>query len=202
VTLNGASQIVSSCAYTAVDGLDVKTDTEKIHKIRQFLVQLLLSEAPQAQVLQELAQELGVERNERFEVHNELCIACGQCIRACAEIVGVSAINFADRGYNRTAAAPFFQRSEDCIGCGTCVAVCPTGAVAMKDLIEGEKGTVPDGETIKGPARIIENWKVGFEMKNCEKCGEPFAPQTQLDYIRKRADLPKDFFESCVNCRE
>jgi ferredoxin len=144
---------------------------------------------------------MGVKAPKRFKARNELCIACGQCIRACREIVGVSAIDFAQRGYNKKAASPFFERSQDCIGCGTCFTICPTGAITLKDLAEGEKTVLPDGIEVTGPARIIDNWKVGLEMKRCKQCGEPFAPQFQLEYFTKKVKLPEDFFDVCMQCR-
>ncbi len=149
----------------------------------------------------DLALDLGVSAPVRFKVRNELCIVCGQCVRACREIADVSAIDFVGRGYDRTVAPPFLQRSEDCIGCGTCVAVCPTGAIVKTDIVEGEKAVIPDGETIAGPARIIDKWKVGLKMKYCKSCGEPFAPQFQLEHISREAKLPDDFFDVCRQCR-
>jgi predicted molibdopterin-dependent oxidoreductase YjgC len=202
VGANGATQVVSSCKYEVEQGLDVQTSSKKVLEVRRLVVELLLAEAPEAQVVQDLAAELNVRRPRRFTVRNELCIACGQCVRACREIVGVSAIDFAERGYERIAASPFFQRSDDCIGCGTCFYICPTGAITMKDIGEGEKAALPDGQEITGPARIIDNWKVGLAMKRCKECEEPFAPEFQLQHFTDRVQLPKDFFEVCVNCRE
>ena len=194
-------QIVSSCSYEAEEGIIVKTGTEKVLALRRFLVELLLAEAPQAKVLQDLAEELGITVPKRFKPRNELCIACGQCIRACQELVEVSAIDFARRGYERIAASPFFRKSDVCIGCGTCFAICPTGAITMIDVKEGEAGIVPEEGKIQGPARIMENWKAGFEMKRCKECGEAFAPTFQLDYFKKKVNLPEDFYDVCMQCR-
>ncbi len=202
VTQNEESRITASCCTEAADGLIVRTGSEQVRGIRAFIVELLLAEAPDAPVLQKLARELDVSPPGWLAPRNELCIACGQCVRACREIVGISAISFAHRGYDRTAAAPFFRRSEECIGCGTCVEICPTGAVTQKDIPEGRTGVVPDGKEIAGPARIMENWKTGLKMKPCKTCGEPFAPLIQLEYITRKASLPEDFFDTCVNCRE
>jgi predicted molibdopterin-dependent oxidoreductase YjgC len=201
VTRGDTRQIVSSCAYAVEEGIKVKTATERIIKLRRFIVALLLAEAPEAKVLQDLAAELGAAKPARFAPRNELCIACGQCIRACSELVGVSAIDFAQRGYEKKAASPYFQRSEDCIGCGTCYAICPTGAITLRDIAEGEQFVQPDGSLVNGPARIIDNWKVNFEMKRCRECGEPFAPAFQLEYIQKKVKLAEDFFAVCVQCR-
>lgn len=202
VTQNAVTTIVSSCSYKVAKGISVQTATDRVVEIRKFIVALLLAEAPEAKILQDLAEELEVAPFERFQPRNELCIACGRCIRACREIVGVQAIDFAKRGYEKTVASPFFERSEDCIGCGACVAICPTGAISMKDVPAGTRGVLPDGSIIPGPARIIEKWKVGLEMKQCTACGEPFAPGFQLEYFTQRASLPADFFDVCRQCRK
>ncbi|MFC1591073.1 2Fe-2S iron-sulfur cluster-binding protein [Thermodesulfobacteriota bacterium] len=201
-TQNEATRITASCCTEASDQMIIKTDSQQLRRIRTFLVELLLAEAPEAPAVQKLARDLGAASPEWLEPRNELCIACGRCIRACSEIVGVSAIGFARRGYDRTAAAPFFRRSQECIGCGTCVEICPTGAVTLQDIPEGATGVVPDGEKIAGPARIMDNWKTGLQLKTCKTCGEPFAPQVQLGHITRAAGLPENFFDTCVSCRE
>lgn len=195
------TRIVSSCNYMAEPGLRVMTHTDTIVSIRKAIIGLLLADAPKSPVLQALADALGVEPYTRFLARTDRCIACGRCVRACREIVGVQAIDFAYRGYKRVAASPFFERSETCIGCGTCVAVCPTGAITMRDIPAGMRAVVSDGPSIEGPARIIDNWKTSFALARCKKCGEPFAPEAQLDYMRARAQLPVDFFDVCRDCR-
>jgi len=52
-----------------------------------------------------------------------------------------------------------------------------------------------------GDTRIIHNWKVEFKLKKCQACGNYFAPEAQLEYIRKKWSLPEDFFDVCPNCR-
>lgn len=196
-----AAQVVSSCAYKAEQGLEVRTATEKVLQIRRSIIELLLAEAPGATVLQDLARDLGVQPPERFAPRNELCIACGRCVRACSEIVGVSAIGFAGRGYEKLAVPPFYERAESCIGCGTCAEVCPTGAIRLIDIPKGETARTADGSTIQGPARIIENWKVALKLKTCRECGEAFAPENQLAYFSEKAGLPEDYYDVCRHCR-
>ncbi|MCX8042607.1 MAG: 2Fe-2S iron-sulfur cluster-binding protein [Desulfobacterota bacterium] len=196
------THIVASCTAGARNGLEVVTCSDTLLSIRKGIVSLLLAEVPQSPVLQELGAAFGVTGDTRYTPRNDSCIACGRCIRACREIVGVSAIDFAYRGYKKVPAPPFFERSESCIGCGTCVAVCPTGAITMHDIQAGIYSRAPDGSIIEGPARIIDNWKVSFPLKTCSRCGEPFVPQAVLDHCAIYAKLPADFFELCRECRQ
>jgi membrane protease subunit (stomatin/prohibitin family) len=46
------------------------------------------------------------------------------------------------------------------------------------------------------------NWKKEFKLKKCKKCGNYWAPEAQLEYIQKKANLPSGFFDVCPNCRE
>ena len=203
ITRNGVADLTSSCTHKVEEGLRVKTDTERVYKVRRLVLELLLAESPGAESINDLAREMGVAVPERLKLRkDDLCILCGRCIRACQEVVGVKAIGYAERGYARKVAAPFYKSSPDCIACGTCFYVCPTGAISMQELEEGEKALIPEGEEVTGPARIIDNWKVGLAMKRCKKCGEIIAPEFQLEYLRKKVDLKEDHFDSCPGCRE
>lgn len=203
VTQNGMTNLTSSCTRKVEKGLRVKTTTERVRKVRRLVLELLLAEAPEAQSVKDLAREMGITLPERLKSReDDLCILCGRCIRACKEVVGVNAIDFAERGYSKKVAAPFYKSSPDCIACGTCFYICPTSAITMQEVEEGEKARIPEGEIVAGPARIINNWKVGLAMKKCKECGEIIAPEFQLEYLRKRVNLKEDHFDICPGCRE
>jgi len=203
ITRNGVTDLTSSCTYKVEEGLKVRTTAKKVQKVRRLVLELLLAEAPEAQVVQDLAREMGVTIPERLKPRrDDLCILCGRCIRACKEVVGLNAIDYAERGYSKKVATPFYQSSPDCIACGTCFYICPTGAITIQEVEEGQKARVPEGEEVTGPARVINNWKVGLVMKRCKKCGEIIAPEFQLEYLRKKVNLPEGHFDICPSCRE
>jgi bidirectional [NiFe] hydrogenase diaphorase subunit len=183
ITHKKRSKLVVSCIAEVSDGLDIRTDTERVRNVRTLVMHLLLARNPNHQVLLEMAAGLGIERS-RFGVDFKGCILCGQCVRVCREVVGVSAIGFKSRGPTRAVATPFDESPGECIACGSCHYVCPVGVIPMQDH--------DDVRTI---------WKTDFPMAKCKKCGRYFAPVKQLEHFRKIANLPEDHFDTCIDCR-
>lgn len=188
ISKGGRSRIVASCLYPVEEGLEVKTSSPRVLSNRKMISELLLARCSKNKVIQDLASQMGIEQppfKPEYLEDND-CIVCGLCVRACEQVVGVSAISLVNRGITKEPASPFLESSTACIGCGACYYICPTGAIKMED---------------KGDIRLIHNWKVEFKLKKCKVCGNYWAPETQLDYIKKKWNLPEDFFDICPNCK-
>jgi NADH dehydrogenase/NADH:ubiquinone oxidoreductase subunit G len=158
VEVKGTRALAASCSYPVANGIEVFTDTERVIKARRLSLELLLSDHPYDCMtceksgdckLEKYAYELGVS-SYRFqgEKHNyplddtnpffvrdyNKCILCERCIKACAEVQFVEAIDFSYRGFKTKVAAPYDKSllESTCIFCGQCVASCPVGALTEK----------------------------------------------------------------------
>jgi bidirectional [NiFe] hydrogenase diaphorase subunit len=183
ITHGKGTRLVASCIYEAAEGLEVKTNTERVLRVRRLVIELLLTRNPNHPALRKIADELGVAET-RFEIDFRGCIMCGQCVRTCREVVKASAIGFKSRGPTRKIATPFDESPPDCIACGSCSYICPVQIIPMED---------------KNGVRTI--WKTDFPLQKCAQCGRYFAPVKQLEYFRKLVNLPEDHFNKCKNCR-
>jgi bidirectional [NiFe] hydrogenase diaphorase subunit len=133
IVKGGRPGLQASCLYTVTDGLEVKTETERVKKTRKIVFELLLARAPNSETIRRLAEEYGVTGTRITLRNHDDCILCGLCVRACAEISQRRAINFAFRGRRRRVQTAFNGIASECIGCGACVHLCPTGAIAIEE---------------------------------------------------------------------
>ena len=127
-------RLVASCVHPCEEGAVVKTDTEAVRRNRRITAELLLGRAYHTPEMLALAKELGVQEVRYKMPEPDDCVLCGLCVRACQEIVGVSAISMTYRGIAKQVSPPFQVASSRCIGCGTCVLICPTGALKLSDV--------------------------------------------------------------------
>jgi bidirectional [NiFe] hydrogenase diaphorase subunit len=179
------TRIVNSCTYPTEAGLMVQTHSERVVQARRMVLELLLARCPNAKLIQDLAAEHGVyESRFKTDDPDELCILCGLCVRACREVVGVSAISMAHRTPAKLVTTPFLEKSDACIGCGSCAFICPTGVIPY---------------TEKDGVRTI--WGRDFELQACKVCGNYIAPKAQLEHWAKITGDPVEFFHICKDCR-
>ena len=184
IAKDGWSKLVASCLYPVEEGLEVDTRSERVMSSRQLMLEFLLARCPGVKMVQDLAREMGVDHTP-FEIGDDECILCGMCVRACEEVVGVSALGFIGRGVDREVGPPFLEAPEVCVGCGSCAEICPTGAIKIEDI---------------GDRRKIHNWNAEFELAQCKTCKKYFAPKAQLEFLKQQSGLPEEFFEACPDC--
>ncbi len=145
VSAAGRGRLLPACATPAEDGMSVITASERVQEARKFIIELLLSRAPDSPELQVIAKSLGVDpagaldpvaeyllvRSPRREPTR--CILCALCVRVCAQVPERHALSLSKRGIQRKAISPFGKVAETCIGCSSCVYVCPTKTVKVEE---------------------------------------------------------------------
>ena len=180
VEIQGLRNLPASCVTTVKPGMVVQTRSPAVIEARQTILELLLAGHPQDCLtcekmgdckLSQYCYEYGVKKSAVPETEPNYavddsnpfivrdpnkCIACGKCVRACAEITGKNILELAGRGPGTRATiangVPFVE--SECVFCGNCVSVCPTGALTEKQM--------------QGKARRWEYQKV---KTTCPFCG-------------------------------
>lgn len=128
VESRGRSELDTSCSRPVKDNMVVRTQSEELTEIRRTLLELMLSHAPDARELQELAEEYGADRN-RFVKEPSFCIHCGLCVRYCAEVKKKNAVVFVKSGVRREISFNKELASSECWKCRECFELCPTEAL-------------------------------------------------------------------------
>jgi len=126
------TRLVTSCNFPAEEGLEVRTDTERVLQHRRVMAELLLARCPDVKEIRDLAAKAGVSRSRFKTIESSDCVLCGLCVRVCEQQVGASALSFMGRGTQRVVGTPWSVDPESCIACGACTYVCPTGAIQME----------------------------------------------------------------------
>jgi len=121
---NGRSKITTSCTLEARDGMVIRSNTDKVRRLRRSVAELLVAEAPNSRAIQDIAVRCGVTEVRYPFRHND-CVLCGRCVRLCKEVWGANALGFVGRGVDRRVGFPFDVRPDFCRMCGACVDLCP-----------------------------------------------------------------------------
>jgi heterodisulfide reductase subunit A len=197
VKTNDTTKLMTSCNTQILTDMEINTHSEPVINARKINLQLLMAQAPSAEIINQLAAEIGIEETP-FPIENieEKCILCGLCVRACESVVGVSAIGFANRGVDREVTTPFHIESEACIACGACAFVCPTSAITMNDYkdrkIVHQEITLGPPKAISIPfmqavpnTPVIETDNcIHFQTGECGLCQQACEPNA-IDYTQE-----------------
>ena len=161
VEVEGKKQPVTACTETVEQGMVVNTKGPGALRLARTAFELLMSSHPVdcahcpangSCELQKIAHHLGAKlKTRRFrKLLRELpvdssspvfiydpnkCVLCGRCIWICRERLGIGALGFAHRGFERVVTTfgdePIGESM--CRDCGECVVACPTGALTFKE---------------------------------------------------------------------
>ena len=163
IEIEGRRGVYASCTEPVREGMQVRTQSEKIAKLRRGVMELYISDHPLDCLtcsangdceLQDMAGIVGLREvrydagenhlsaavdasNPYFSFDPSKCIVCSRCVRACNEVQGTFALTIDGRGFDstvKTGAEDFFD--SECVSCGACVQACPTATLMEKSVID------------------------------------------------------------------
>ncbi|MBI4827659.1 MAG: molybdopterin-dependent oxidoreductase [Nitrospinae bacterium] len=161
ITRKGRTQSKWACCEPASDGVEVVTNSPRIRKKQQVMMEFLLAAHPldcptcnasgscglqdAAYFIKQTRGRIPLKRRDEpllidnpvIERDYNKCIMCGKCVVICDEVQGNGAIGFQKRGYNAEVGTPF-RIPLVCDYCGQCLHVCPVGSI--QDHTERYKG--------------------------------------------------------------
>jgi len=156
VEITGSAKLLPACVTRVAEGMEVRTNTERLQKYRRMILELLFAERNHVCAvcvsnghceLQSLAMahgmdhvrfdyqfpKLGLDLSHRlFGLDHNRCVLCTRCVRACWYIEGAGTLNVSGRGTHSLIISDLHQpwgESDTCTSCGKCVQACPTGAL-------------------------------------------------------------------------
>jgi len=143
VGVKGARGPVAACTTPVREGMVVDTKDTTATRVAKGVVELVLSDYPEAALaregdrneLREVAAHFGLEksrykgerhayekddRHPYIKVDMNECIVCGRCVRACDEVQGAFALSYAGRGFGTKIVAGMDSSFTDssCVSCG------------------------------------------------------------------------------------
>ena len=192
VEVSGSNKPVASCAMPAVDGQEIKTNSEMVKKARKGVMEFLLVNHPldcpicdqggecdlQDQAFNYGGGKSRYELNKRsvkeknmgplIKTHMNRCIHCTRCIRFAEEVAGVEELGAINRGENMEIST-YLEKAVTSEFSANLIDLCPVGALTSKPYaFEARPWELKKTESVDVMDAIGSNIRIdskGWEVK-------------------------------------
>mgnify|MGYP001563381714 FL=1 len=199
VEIIGQTKLALSCHVKAEDGMDIKTDTERVKKARNLNIELIFAEHIEkcsnciwrvnCQLL-DLANKYKIKitrfkdrKSKRkiykfanaIEIDGSQCIDCRNCLDACSLMQNINYLKLIGKGSDQEM-APVDDNKVDCIYCGQCAVHCPVGAAQEHAHWEDVEKALKDNTKI-----VIAQ----VDLSVCVSIGEEFSLSYKKNFLNQ-----------------
>ena len=192
VELEKSPKPIASCAMPIAEGMNIKTNTEKVEKARKGVMEFLLANHPlDCPVcdqggecdLQDQSMFYGIDKTRYKENKRKVpekymgpliktqmtrCIHCTRCIRFATEVAGVPELGAIGRGEDMQITT-YLEKSMESELSANVIDLCPVGALTSKPYVfEARPWELKKTETIDVMDAVGSNIRVdtyGWEVK-------------------------------------
>ena len=192
VEIEKSPKLIASCAMPVSEGMNIKTNTEKVEKGRKGIMEFLLANHPlDCPVcdqggecdLQDQSMFYGIDKSRYKENKREVpdkymgpliktqmtrCIHCTRCIRFATEVAGVEELGAIGRGEDMQITT-YLEKSMESELSANVIDLCPVGALTSKPYVfEARPWELKKTETIDVMDAVGSNIRVdayGWEVK-------------------------------------
>ena len=192
VEIEKSPKPVASCAMPIAEGMNIKTNTEKVEKARKGVMEFLLANHPlDCPVcdqggecdLQDQSMFYGIDKTRYKENKREVpdkymgpliktqmtrCIHCTRCIRFATEVAGVTELGAIGRGEDMQITT-YLEKSMESELSANVIDLCPVGALTSKPYVfEARPWELKKTETIDVMDAVGSSIRVdtyGWEVK-------------------------------------
>jgi len=148
VKVNG-SQFLLSCSTRVTDGMVIETNTPEVKgkaldALNKFNDMSMMPNSSEIEEVWKYFYPKNTKRGRAQEKTNalsfdpKLCVNCDRCVRQCAEVQQIGALDEASHSLSQ----------NECISCGQCTTVCPTNALVENSSIPEVLRAMAHGKTV------------------------------------------------------
>lgn len=209
----GERQLVTACNTCIADGMEVRTDSERVAQARQAVLEFILLdhplECPECErsgecELQDYVHAYGRDTGRSSEVksrrgkqtlgpglllHADRCIGCARCVRFCEEVTGGGELSLFHRGAE-VEVGIFPGEELDHSLVGNLVDLCPVGALTEPDSLSYQPVW-----TLEGVDSICPGCSSGCNVRVDVRGGRIFR-------LKPRVDLAVNQYWMCDTGRQ
>ena len=196
VEITGVKKLMTSCSTKVADGMEVKTNTARVKKVRNLNIELIFAEHIEKCQdciwnvnckLLNLAEKYDIKikrftdrkKNRKtikfgnaVEIDGSQCIDCRNCIDACSILQNINYLKLKGKGENQEIVENKKNGDQkiDCIYCGQCAVHCPVGAAQEQSHWEDVEKILYDKSKI-----VIAQFAPSIRVSIGESFGLPYG---------------------------